>query len=193
MADSSSLIFISGGVRSGKSSFAEKIAADEAALRKAGLHYIATAQISDTEMKERVAHHRTDRLNSGHIWKTWEQPVRLLELANSFDSHDIVLLDCLTTLLNNEFFKADMQWKDHLFQECIIQSILAGITQIKSNCQLLIIVSNEVLNDSTQNNELVLTYQKMLGELHQHIVSMAEQAFLVESGIPLAMKGADCL
>jgi adenosylcobinamide kinase / adenosylcobinamide-phosphate guanylyltransferase len=189
VADQSSLIFISGGVRSGKSSFAEQLAVKIAGQTSGQLHYIAAGQPSDPEMKERIARHKKDRSESGLDWKTWEQPRDLSTLSGVFSSHDIILLDCLTTLLNNEFFYGDEQWKDPVFQNKVMCSIIEGVEQIAESCHTLIVVSNEVLNEQIGNHQLVFTYAKMLGQLHQHIVGKSKLAYLVEAGIPILMKG----
>ena len=185
----SSIIFICGGVRSGKSSFAEKIAAEDAAKINGQLHYLAAGRNSDAEMTERIARHQKDREQSGLAWKTWEQPVDLIALTGVFSKKDVVLLDCLTTLLNNEFFSVDEQWQNVDFQKKVMKSILAGIEQISAQCYQLIIVSNEVLHEAQGDNELVFIYGKILGQLHQQVVAKAHHAYLVEAGIPLLMKG----
>lgn len=187
----SSLVFISGGVRSGKSSFAEKLAADTAKKIGGQLHYIAAGQSSDLEMEKRILRHQKGRLESGLNWITWEQPVGLMKLANVFTKKDIVLLDCLTTLLNNEFFCIDEQWIKPDFQRIVMQSIIEGIKEISRKCKLLVVVSNEVLYERQGDNELVFIYGKMLGQLHQSIVAKANKAYLVEAGIPLLMKGTE--
>ncbi len=187
----SAVIFISGGVRSGKSSFAEKFAAEAARKTDGQLNYIAAGQSTDREMVERITRHQIDRQKSGLGWKTWEQPVELGNIADVFTKNDIVLFDCLTTLLNNEFFQQDDEWKKPDFQAKVRNSILSGIEKIAQNCQLLIIVSNEVLNEMQGDNELVRIYGRMLGQLHQQIVAIAEYAYLVEAGIPLLMKGSE--
>ncbi|WP_404332760.1 bifunctional adenosylcobinamide kinase/adenosylcobinamide-phosphate guanylyltransferase [Mesobacillus maritimus] len=200
MAEQSSLIFISGGVRSGKSQFAEKLAVDLSELtREHGtsdspyqLHYIAAGQASDEEMKTRIFRHQTDRQLSGLNWKTWEQPIRLTELSDVFGEDDVVLLDCLTTLLNNEFFKEENLWKNIRFQEQIMAEILEAIEKITNSCRALIVVSNEVFYDTSGGGqELIYTYKKILGKLHQNVVARARTAYLVESGIPLLMKGGE--
>ncbi|MEH7123262.1 bifunctional adenosylcobinamide kinase/adenosylcobinamide-phosphate guanylyltransferase [Bacillus sp. JJ1773] len=187
----SSIIFISGGVRSGKSSFAEQLAAGEAENTGGQLHYVAAGQASDSEMKDRIQRHQKDRLNSGLSWQTWEKPTKLQELSGVFTNTDIILLDCLTTLLNNEFFSVDEQWMKPEFQQKVMKGILEGIEQISQNCHRLIVVSNEVLNEPQGSNELVFIYRRMLGQLHQQIVATAKQAFLVEAGIPILMKGTE--
>ncbi|MBP2242415.1 adenosylcobinamide kinase/adenosylcobinamide-phosphate guanylyltransferase [Cytobacillus eiseniae] len=191
--EQSSLIFISGGVRSGKSSFAERLAIDIARRTAGNLHYIAAGQASDPEMKERIIRHQKDRLASGLNWTTWEQPINIKALSGAFQTKDIVLLDCLTTLLNNEFFAVDGQWKNASFQERVMDSIMNGIEEITTCCRAFIVVSNEVLNESIGENELVVTYSKMLGELHQHVVAIAKQAYLVEAGVPILMKEVDAI
>ncbi|SEM09938.1 adenosylcobinamide kinase /adenosylcobinamide-phosphate guanylyltransferase [Mesobacillus persicus] len=196
MAEQSFLIFISGGVRSGKSQFAEKLAVDLSGLTpdRTGntpyqLHYIAAGQASDEEMKTRILRHQTDRHFSGLNWITWEQPTELTKLSEVFSKHDVVLLDCLTTLLNNEFFKEENLWGNILFQEQIMAEILEAIEKITSSCHALIVVSNEVFYDTSGDQELIYTYKKILGKLHQKVVAKAQKAYLVESGIPLLMKG----
>jgi len=187
----SSLIFISGGVRSGKSCFAEKLAADYANKQNGQLHYIAAGQASDLEMENRIEKHRHDRKKSGLHWTTWEQPVGLKKIAGNFLKTDIILLDCLTTLLNNELFSHASDLKDQAFQQQVMNSIIEGVNQIRKNACVLIIVSNEVLHEPLGSNELVLAYSKILGKLHQRIVERASQAFLIEAGIPLLMKGRE--
>jgi adenosylcobinamide kinase / adenosylcobinamide-phosphate guanylyltransferase len=184
-----SLIFISGGVRSGKSSFAERTAAGLAIKTEGKLHYIAAGKAYDPEMEARIQRHQDDREKSGLSWTTWEKPSALEEISGNFNNQDIVLFDCLTTLLNNELFRAEDDWRNREFQENLSSDILRAITEIRKNCRALIVVSNEVLNEPIGKNDLVITYSKILGTLHRNIVGMADEAYLVEAGIPLQMKG----
>ncbi|URM32912.1 bifunctional adenosylcobinamide kinase/adenosylcobinamide-phosphate guanylyltransferase [Cytobacillus firmus] len=183
------LIFITGGVRSGKSSFAEKLSARLAEKTDGKLHYIAAGKAYDSEMKERIQRHQDDRGKSGLGWTTWEKPSALEEISGNFTHQDIILFDCLTTLLNNELFKAEDSWRTREYQENLSSDILVAITEIRKNCRTLIVVSNEVLNEPIYKNELVITYSKILGTLHRNIVDMADEAYLVEAGIPIQMKG----
>ena len=190
MAHDSSIIFITGGVRSGKSHFAEAMAME--LLRSSSgkqLHYIAAMQPSDSEMKQRISRHQEDRLQSGYQWKTWEQPVSLGELAPFFKQDDIVLLDCLTTWLNNELFFVEDRWQEAPFRADLFERMCQGIKAISQSVKMLIIVSNEVLYEPIGDNDLVFHYSQLLGKLHQSIVASAYQAFLVEAGIPVLMKG----
>lgn len=184
-----SLIFISGGVRSGKSSFAERTAAGLAIKTEGKLHYIAAGKAYDPEMKVRIQRHQDDREKSGLSWTTWEKPSALEEISGNFNNQEIILFDCLTTLLNNELFRAEDVWRNREFQENLSSDILRAITEIRKKCRALIVVSNEVLNEPIGKNELVITYSKILGTLHRNLVNMADEAYLVEAGIPIQMKG----
>ncbi|MCS0674417.1 bifunctional adenosylcobinamide kinase/adenosylcobinamide-phosphate guanylyltransferase [Cytobacillus firmus] len=184
-----SLIFISGGVRSGKSSYAERTAAGLAIKTEGKLHYIAAGKAYDPEMEARIQRHQEDREKSGLNWTTWEKPSALEEISGNFNNQDIILFDCLTTLLNNELFRAEDVWRNREFQENLLSDILRAITEIRKKCRALIVVSNEVLNEPIGKNELVITYSKILGTLHRNLVNMADEAYLVEAGIPIQMKG----
>lgn len=191
MADEARLIFISGGVRSGKSSFAEKLAASFTEQDFHQLHYIAAGQASDCEMVDRVTRHRLDRNKSGLDWRTWEQPMNLWELSSVFTSKDVVLLDCLTTLLSNEFFHCEDLWKQPDFQREVHVKIVCAIEEIARNAHSLIVVSNEVLFEPLADNEMVLVYARLLGEIHQAVVRKAKLAYIIESGIPVLKKGGN--
>lgn len=182
------MILITGGVRSGKSRFAEKVAIGRAMETGGQLHYIATGVASDDEMKKRITRHRMERAESSLSWKTWEQPVWIDALASSFCKKDIVLLDCVTTLLNNELFSVQGKWSKEFLEE-VFDRILTGIEMIEESCQELILVSNEVLYEPMKGNDLVVYYSQILGNLHQALVRKANTAFLVEAGIPIVMKG----
>jgi len=184
----SRLIFVTGGVRSGKSSFAERLAEQEAVLTGGSLHYLATGVNSDLEMAKRIARHQQERGNSKLVWTTWEQSCRIGTIAPQLLNRPIVLLDCLTTLLNNEFFTRQEEWNTE-FQLEVEKRILLDIDVLKEKCQTLIVVSNELLNEGLLNSELVFIYSRLIGKLHQQIVEKADQAYLIESGMAILMKG----
>ncbi|WP_257346883.1 bifunctional adenosylcobinamide kinase/adenosylcobinamide-phosphate guanylyltransferase [Pseudalkalibacillus decolorationis] len=186
MEETPSLIFITGGVRSGKSSFAEKTAIQLAKKSGAHLHYIATGVPSDREMRKRIQNHQQQRQESIIQWQTWEEPREISKYSQHFSEKSIILLDCLTTLLNNHLFSTESE----SIPDTVEKAIINEIDSLKDICQTLVIVSNEVLNESVQDNALVYTYKKLLGKLHQQLVQQTDQAYLVESGIPILMKGA---
>ncbi|MGS2779343.1 bifunctional adenosylcobinamide kinase/adenosylcobinamide-phosphate guanylyltransferase [Robertmurraya sp. GLU-23] len=188
MAEAGQLIFISGGVRSGKSSFAEKTAMELTKNTKGNLHYIASGVAFDAEMKDRIHRHQVQRNEGEQQWTTWEEPYFLHNLSTFFQPNDIVLFDCLTNLLNNRLFQTEERLMDPSFHEEIKKSIIEGILSIQKNCHTLIVVSNEILNEPIYSSDLVLVYAKLLGRLNQQVVSMAKEAVLVEAGVPIYMK-----
>jgi adenosylcobinamide kinase/adenosylcobinamide-phosphate guanylyltransferase len=191
MAEGGQLIFISGGVRSGKSSFAEKTAMELTKKTQGNLHYIASGVAFDAEMKDRIKRHQQQRNEGEQQWETWEEPYFLHNLSTVFQPNDIVLFDCLTNLLNNRLFQTGERLLDPSFHEEIKKSILEGILSIQKNCHTLIVVSNEILNEPIFSSDLVLVYAKLLGRLNQQVVAMAKEAYLVEAGIPICMKKED--
>jgi adenosylcobinamide kinase/adenosylcobinamide-phosphate guanylyltransferase len=187
----SHLIFITGGVRSGKSSFAEKLAIELADGINGRLNYVACGRPLDHEMALRIQHHQKRRKSSHRPWRTWERPMKIEGISSVFQQGDVVLLDCLTTLLNNELFHDESSWKQIAFQQKVVDSIKRGIKAIRQKCSVFIIVSNEVLNEELHKGKIVYTYAKLLGHLHQSLIKQASAAYLIESGVPILMKGTN--
>ncbi|WP_161568128.1 bifunctional adenosylcobinamide kinase/adenosylcobinamide-phosphate guanylyltransferase [Anaerobacillus alkaliphilus] len=185
------LIFITGGVRSGKSSFAETLAQSFLTPVKNKLIYIATSELYDSEMSLRIQKHQEDRLMSGFTWETWEQPRQIENLVKELSDNQIILLDCLTTLLANELFYEEGKWSDRLYQEEQVKKILIFLDKIKNKNITLLLVSNELLNGGLNYDQATLTYMKLIGYLHQKIVEKASIVYLIEAGIPLLMKGCE--
>lgn len=184
------LTIILGGVRSGKSKEAERLAVLEAERLGGSLHYVACGKITDEEMAARVRSHQRERKASGNEWTTWEQPAQVGVLSRHFTKQDTVLLDCLTTLLTNEWFAGntnEQEWADPNFHRNIQSYIRTGIDQIRRTAGAVIIVSNELAYEPL-GSPLVFHYAKVLGELHQWLIQEAALAVLVEHGCPLVKK-----
>ncbi|MFZ3588600.1 bifunctional adenosylcobinamide kinase/adenosylcobinamide-phosphate guanylyltransferase [Bacillus sp. DJP31] len=172
------LIFVSGGARSGKSTFAEHLV--ESNSKSGKLHYIATSRLTDFEMKTRISHHQKSR---GNQWITWEQPSDLHKLKDHFTDKDTVLLDCLTILTANELFQ-DNQLQDKVTTH---KKIVHGVKKLL-HVKLLVIVSNDLFSNGVPRDKGTFTYMKLLGDLHQEIVYMSDLAYQVTHGIPKEMK-----
>src|SRR5699024_1576768 len=179
------LIFVTGGVRSGKSSYAEKMAMDLGRDQEANLHYIACGDLNDTEMSARIARHRRDRENAPVHWETWECPYNVQRIAKHFSKRDILVLDCVTTLLDNYLFELMMKES-----EWLIDCLFDEITSLQEAYSVLVVVSNEVTQGVPFKEQLMKKFQYILGNLHQKIVHQADTAYLVENGIPVCKKGA---
>jgi adenosylcobinamide kinase/adenosylcobinamide-phosphate guanylyltransferase len=184
------IVFITGGVGSGKSAFAEKLALELCNTNRP--HYIATSVPTDKEMTHRIKHHQLERKKSGTSWIVWEQSTEISLLARQFKYDDTVLIDCLTTLLSNQLFhgweRNKSGWQYQRFRESIYKSIISAITAIHESSGTTIVVSNEIFSEPLPRDRTAFYYALMLGRLHQSIVGMSEQAYLVVNGIPIKMK-----
>jgi len=169
------LYFITGGARSGKSSFAEKLALDMTGKRA----YIATAQALDDEMSARIEKHRIKRGNS---WDTYEEPLAVAELLRKLTNrYQIVLLDCLTLWLSNVMAHTD---GDGGVTSCSDELVKAA----KDFGGVCIVVSNEVGLGIVPDNPLARKYRDFAGILNQKVAQAADEVYFTAAGIPLKIK-----
>ncbi len=162
-----------GGARSGKSSFAERLAGG------AGRPcvYIATAQALDDEMRERIAQHRKDRSAD---WTTVEAPLDLAGALRAHASADrILLVDCLTLWLSN-IILADRDDS---------REVEALATAIRDLATPAIYVSNEVGFGIVPDNALARRFRDAQGRLNQRVAHVLPRAVLVAAGLPILLKG----
>lgn len=166
------VILITGGQRSGKSSFAQKMAED---LSPSPV-YLATSRIWDEEFKQRVKRHQSDR---GDHWSTIEEEKRL-------SKHDLtgktVVLDCITLWLTNIF---------HDNRYDVEPSLIEAKNEWELLCKqdfYLIVVSNEIGMGIIPENEASRKFSDLQGWMNQHIASTAQNVFLMISGIPHQIK-----
>jgi adenosylcobinamide kinase/adenosylcobinamide-phosphate guanylyltransferase len=172
------IVFITGGARSGKSSFA----LSEAGKIKGRKAYIATAQALDEEMKERIAKHKEERSAD---WETFEEPFKVSEILSDVCSkYSIIVLDCLTLWLSN-LICGNMDCGKAVDD---LVSVLNN-SKLETHNSKLVIVSNEVGMGIVPENELARRFRDMAGFLNQKIAEIADEAYLVTAGIPIKIKG----
>lgn len=167
---------ILGGVRSGKSRLAEKLA------REAGgpVTYIATAQAGDAEMASRIAAHRLQR--PAH-WQTIESGSALGAAIREMDGADsVVLVDCLTLWLTQILCAADA---DTLL-EAEKASLLAAVRDARGR---LILVANETGLGIMPMDALSRRFGDEAGQLNQELAEVCERVVLTAAGLPLVLKG----
>ncbi|MFO8125143.1 bifunctional adenosylcobinamide kinase/adenosylcobinamide-phosphate guanylyltransferase [Yoonia sp.] len=168
------LTLILGGAASGKSAFAESLVLQGGHEHPA---YIATAQIFDDEMAQKVARHREMR---GDGWLTIEEPLDLASaLANAQDDQP-VLVDCATLWLTNVILG------DH----DIDAHSAALITALKLRNSPVVVVSNEVGQGIVPDNALSRKFRNAQGQLNQRIGAEANLVIAVMAGLPLVLKGS---
>jgi len=180
----SRITLITGGARSGKSSFA---------LRKAGRikgrrAFIATAQALDEEMRQRIERHKRQR---GAGWDTYEEPLRITETLRAIkDKYSVIVIDCLTMWVSNlmmEDGRRKMEDGSGVFKE--IERLTGCLNRLNGlNGLNLFIISNEVGMGIVPDNEMARQFRDLAGYLNQKVAEMAGEVYLIVSGIPVRIK-----
>jgi adenosylcobinamide kinase/adenosylcobinamide-phosphate guanylyltransferase len=171
---------ILGGARSGKSRFAQRLAASAERVS-----FVATlAAGADAEMSERVARHRADRPSS---WRTIEEPLELADaIEHAARDADAVLVDCLTLWLSNLSWEFRESAAGRLEQA--VEAEIRRIAESARNCHL-ILVSNEVGSGTVPESPVARAFRDLQGFANQWVAEAADQVILVVAGLPLYLKG----
>jgi len=181
-----SLTLIVGGVRSGKSRFAEQLAL---ALDLPDVLYIATAEARDDEMRQRIFKHRASRPQH---WQTLECPMRIAEsLAEHRKYPSVILLDCLTLLVTNHLCcdpTRDLSPANvDSIHENLRREILALIQFARSHAIHLIIVSGEVGLGIVPEYALGRAFRDLLGWANQTISEHGDAVFMMIAGLAIPL------
>lgn len=161
-----------GGASSGKSAFAE---AQALATGRRPI-YIATAQVYDDEMKEKVARHRDMR---GQVWRSIEEPMNLAGVLKARMTEDVVLIDCATMWLTNLMLAgAD----EKAAETALIEAL--GMCPCP-----VIVVSNEVGFGIVPDNALARRFGVLQGRFNQRLAAEVGTVVLVTAGLPMVLKG----
>lgn len=173
-----------GGVRSGKSSFAEHLASASAQTSGSDkkVIYIATATIKDNEMADRIKHHQQSRPKD---WLLVEEPLVLSKVIKSNSNPcQTIIIECMTLWITNWlcspiFEQTSEKWP--LEKQAFIDALITNQSHI-------IIVSNEVGSGIVPMGELSRDFVDQAGWLNQELAEIAERVTLVVAGCPLELK-----
>jgi len=179
--------FVFGGARSGKSAYAERLAAQA----DKEVVYIATGAAGDTEMAVRIAHHRAQR--PAH-WSTVEEPLALGAAIHAWRApHRVLLVDCLTLWLSNLMFADGAQYPDVGAVELPARfhteraALLAALSIDSGD---IVLVSNEVGMGIVPWGAVSRSYVDEAGRLNQSVAAVCDNVAWVAAGLPLMLKGA---
>ena len=183
-------ILITGGARSGKSSFSEELAKTYGDK----VLYIATAIPFDEEMKERIKRHKERRPKS---WTTIEDYKNISGIINNGkDKYQCILLDCITVMLTNlllEYFDYNtdsLTIKDYDEVEKYLIGKIHKMTDSIENTNIdTIMVTNEVGWGIVPENLISRAYRDICGRVNQILGRKANEVYLVVSGVPVKVKG----
>lgn len=180
------LIFITGGVRSGKSAYAEKRAIEFYKKNQKRIFYLATGIAFDEEMQERIRHHQNQRIGSQINWETIEFESTIPTLT--VQQGDVLLWDCVTTWVNNVLYITENKENRINEIERFIEKFKSMVRNWIDKDAIVLLVSNEVLDEQTSNYEEVNLYRKILGTLHQWIVKKCDEAYEMDYSLVLRKK-----
>ena len=183
-------IFISGGCKNGKSTYAQRAAKYQSDAGNAPLYYIATMRAYDGEDAARIKRHREEREGWGFI--TVEQPEAIEGILNKCDVNGSFLLDSLTALLANEMFKApatvtdagdagnakdaDAEDAAAWYDASARERISGGLSLILERVRNIVIVSDYIYSDAILYDPLTEEYRKSLAALDRLAAARCDAA-----------------
>ena len=166
------IILITGGQRSGKSSYAEKLALS----LSSNPIYMATSRIWDEEFRQRVIKHQKRR---GPEWTNIEEEK---ELSRHQVDGRVVLIDCVTLCATNYFFDLDSD------VDLSLQALKQEFDAFTAQNATFIFVTNEIGSGAVSDNPIQRRFTDLQGWMNQYIASQAHQVYLMVSGIPVLIK-----
>lgn len=175
------MIFVTGGARSGKSDFAEKLALE----RGGRVTYVATAQAGDGEMRARIAEHRARRPQG---WDTVEVAEGLAEAVEAgLAGGGTVLVDCLTLYISQLLLGPGGGAAEPAAS--LVDGEIEKLAEICASANgAVILVSNEVGMGIVPDNSLARAFRDIAGRANQKLASAADEVYLCVSGIPVKVK-----
>lgn len=179
---------ITGGVRSGKSNFAQSLASQY----ERHVRYLATAEAKDEEMRRRILHHQKNRPTN---WKIIEEPIWIDQYfapKKKASADTVTLIDCVTVWVSNLLLQKDPMgkemWESEQGVKIVEEQIDRFIQTLMKTNQPTILVTNEVGFGGIEMNVLGRIYQDLLGWTNQKLAKVADQVYLVVAGIPMLIK-----
>lgn len=170
------LILVSGGSASGKSKYAEDLAAQTPPGERI---YVATMRVWDEESRRRVERHRAMRAGKG--FRTEERPVHLDHMPVPAGS--VVLLEDLSNLTANEWFGPEGP-------EGAEARVLSGVRRLKEAAACTVVVTNELFSDGVAYDKETADYLAALARPNAAVAAEADRVYEVVCGIPVCWKGA---
>ncbi|MEJ5256844.1 MAG: bifunctional adenosylcobinamide kinase/adenosylcobinamide-phosphate guanylyltransferase [Fervidobacterium sp.] len=167
------ITLITGGVKSGKSTFAQNYILKKPYSKRA---YIATSVPFDDEMRERIERHKKER---GTLFDAFEEPVEVHKVLKKLSGgYDVALIECITTYLGNLFhYNYDVEnYTENLIN--ILETVDYDV----------VIVTNEVGFGIVPENKLARQYAETLGKLNSRLAGISNEVYVLFSGIEVRIR-----
>ncbi|WP_053956627.1 bifunctional adenosylcobinamide kinase/adenosylcobinamide-phosphate guanylyltransferase [Inediibacterium massiliense] len=182
------ITLVTGGARSGKSSYAEHLAKTSQGF----VAYLATAIAFDEGMKDRIKKHQASRPSE---WTTYEGYKDVYKIIKEIGlKHQTILLDCVTIMTTNLMFECEEDWENISHEkideiETYIQDqMIKLIEEIRKNNIWCIMVTNEVGMGIVPENRMSRIFRDIAGRMNQMIAKKADEVYFTVSGIPMKIK-----
>jgi adenosylcobinamide kinase/adenosylcobinamide-phosphate guanylyltransferase len=182
------LVLITGGARSGKSAFAQRLAA----ARGGTVLYLATAVAVDAEMAERIARHRADRPAE---WTTVEAPTGAARAIGAAlgDQRAVILEDLATLVANHLVGPGHAVPNDRPLELAEVEARISTeldelFAAYPSWGADLVVVTNEVGMGVVPAYPLGRAFRDLLGRANQRVAARADEVYLLVAGLPLRLK-----
>lgn len=172
------IILITGGQRSGKSQYAEKLALS---LTPHPI-YMATAHIWDEEFRQRVIIHQKRR---GPQWTNIEEE---RELSRHDITHRVAVIDCITLWCTNFFFDRNKRdWEQPTVDEAL-SAIKLEFDKFTNQDATFIFVTNEIGSGGVSTDAIQRRFTDLEGWMNQYVAEKSDEVILMVCGIPLKIK-----
>lgn len=197
------ITLVLGGVRSGKSRFAQKLAEGASCVG-----FVATARPVDAEMQEKIRRHQEERPKH---WRTLEEPLEIAEiLAEKRPEFDMIVVDCLTTFVANvleddwvneegsvnedgslnDDRRGSKDGRGNEDRRISVEKRVEGfLTALRAAGTSVVLVSNEVGSGVVPAYASGRRFRDLLGEVNQQVAAIAHNVVLMIAGLPVALKG----
>lgn len=185
----SGLMLVTGGARSGKSTYAETVALESGLA----VGYIATGLATDADMSARIERHKAQRPAQ---WPTFEMHRGFAALENDarFDACGLFLLDCLTILVTNHMMDSALDFDSCAAEEVdrLEASVAAEVDTLldlmERRGKRLIVVTNEVGMGVVPAFRMGGLFRDMAGRMNTRVARRADEVVCMISGLPLRLK-----
>lgn len=173
------VVLITGGSRSGKSSYALQIGEELDGPRT----FVATCPVVDEEMEKRIQKHKDNR--DPKLWETIEEEENLIAAIERCKEYSVILIDCLTLWINN----ITQHGEALISEEEMEERCKAMLEECQGQNGTIIFVSNELGMGIVPSHPATRQFRDLVGRCNQTISKEADQVVFMISGNPLKVKG----